>query len=209
MKKSASVIIEAAITLYNKNGLTNVTNQEIAKSAGISLSNLNYHFKNKEELVLEIFKKMLGDLDTKVYENNRRILQGDGMGLLTSYLQFQVSYKFFYLDSHNIMKAFPETKEGFLKRIYEGRKVVLNLLYYGVGKGYIKSPPTEGDTYFEELFNLLLMKNHFLHQFMAMTNDKTDFVEKGMWCSGYILKPYLTEKGIEVMGKELRYHTDK
>lgn len=208
MKKSASSIIDAAIALYNERGLFNVINNEIADSAGISLSNLNYHFKNKEELVMKIFQKMMNDLDTRVYENNRRILQGDGMGLLTSYLEYQVDYKFFYLDSHNILKAYPEIKKQFLQRVEEGKKVVLNLLYYGVGKGYIQPPPSDNDTYFEELFNLLLMKNHFLHQFMEMMDDNTEFVKKGMWCSGYILKPYFTDKGIEVMGDALYFFRD-
>ena len=44
MNKTKKKIILAAIKLYNKFGFANVLNQDIAKSASISLSNFNYHF---------------------------------------------------------------------------------------------------------------------------------------------------------------------
>jgi len=195
MKKSELSIIEAAIALYNERGLANVRNQDIAEAGGMSLSNFNYHFKNKNELVVGIYNFMMKDLDDTVYKNHRRFIHLDGLGLLKSYLEFQVTYKFFFLDSFNIMATYPAVKEEFLARVNYAKKIVINMFYMGVGKGYMHPVPDHRPNLFEELWDLLFFKNNFLLQYMTMTDDPEDFIAKGYWCSGFIIDPYLTDLG--------------
>jgi AcrR family transcriptional regulator len=47
-------ILEASIDLFNKQGIQNVTTEKIATKIGISPGNLTYHFKRKQDLVMEI-----------------------------------------------------------------------------------------------------------------------------------------------------------
>ena len=48
-------IIEAALILFNDKGERNVTTNHIAAALGISPGNLYYHFRNKSEIVYEIY----------------------------------------------------------------------------------------------------------------------------------------------------------
>jgi AcrR family transcriptional regulator len=47
-------VLEAALTVFSTRGIHATTLREIAEQAGLSLSGLQWHFKNKEELVAAI-----------------------------------------------------------------------------------------------------------------------------------------------------------
>ena len=51
MKKTQEKIIIATVDLFNKNGVSNVRLQDIAKEVGISPGNLTYHYKTKKDLL--------------------------------------------------------------------------------------------------------------------------------------------------------------
>ena len=49
-------ILEAAVFLFNREGVANVRLQQIADETGISVGNLAYHFKNKEAIVSAVYE---------------------------------------------------------------------------------------------------------------------------------------------------------
>ena len=51
-------IIEASLELFNAHGVRSVTTNHIAAHISISAGNLYYHFRNKEEIVREIFPRI-------------------------------------------------------------------------------------------------------------------------------------------------------
>lgn len=55
-------IMETAITLFNKDGVQSITSRHIAKEMGISNGNLDYHFRNKEALLLAIYEQMRAEM---------------------------------------------------------------------------------------------------------------------------------------------------
>lgn len=51
-------IKNAAIELFNTQDSLSITTNHIAKAAGISAGNLYYHYRNKEEIIREIYAEM-------------------------------------------------------------------------------------------------------------------------------------------------------
>jgi AcrR family transcriptional regulator len=51
-------IIEASLELFNAHGVRSVTTNRIAAHISISSGNLYYHFRNKEEIIREIFPRI-------------------------------------------------------------------------------------------------------------------------------------------------------
>jgi AcrR family transcriptional regulator len=51
-------IIEASLELFNARGVRSVTTNHIAEHISISSGNLYYHFRNKEEIIREIFPRV-------------------------------------------------------------------------------------------------------------------------------------------------------
>ena len=53
--KTRDRIIQASKELFNEQGERNVTTNHIASHLGISPGNLYYHFKNKQQIIFDIY----------------------------------------------------------------------------------------------------------------------------------------------------------
>lgn len=52
-------ILQQALQLFNENGLSNVSLREISEAMDISVGNLQYHFKKREDIVEGLFDEFL------------------------------------------------------------------------------------------------------------------------------------------------------
>jgi len=76
-ERTREVILQQALFLFQKDGYESVTMRELARACDSSLGAFYYHFKNKEEIVLELFKASLsGHL-----ERTRKYLDAHGPSL--------------------------------------------------------------------------------------------------------------------------------
>lgn len=63
-ERTKELIVQTALLLFQKDGYESVTMRDLAKACDSSLGSFYYHFKNKEEIVLELFKNSLsGHID--------------------------------------------------------------------------------------------------------------------------------------------------
>ena len=95
MNKTKKKILQHAISLFNEFGIANVRNQDIAEKSGMSLSNFNYHFGAKKDLILAVFDHMSETLQKEVYGNRILVKEGQGLSITKSYFEFQDKFFFF------------------------------------------------------------------------------------------------------------------
>lgn len=57
-----SRIVDASLILFNEEGERNISTNHIAAYLGISPGNLYYHFRNKDEIIVQLFKRYSEDL---------------------------------------------------------------------------------------------------------------------------------------------------
>lgn len=57
-----SRIVDASLILFNEEGERNISTNHIASHLGISPGNLYYHFRNKDEIIMQLFKRYSQDL---------------------------------------------------------------------------------------------------------------------------------------------------
>lgn len=198
MNKTKQKIILSAVSLFNERGLMNVKNQDIAEKSGISLSNFNYHFSNKKDLVLAVIKYMTVVLEERIYGNQMLFKKGQGLEITKLYFEFEEEFKFFYLDTYNVLQTYPEVKEEMLQRINEAIQIIKNLNYMSIGMGYLKPEPEDIPGLYDHLAHQIWMNNHFWFAQMQIRGEEGDIVKKGLEACMTISYPYLTEKGRQV-----------
>lgn len=132
-------IINQAIESYNSYGLANVTIREIAKILNMSHGNLEYHFNNKEALLLAIYEQMRNDI-SKVYEAPQFSQNAfyHFNQLLIKLEEFDLKYSFFNLDVLEISRNYSQVGmllSKTLEKRHEQMEVFFKLF---IEQGYFK-----------------------------------------------------------------------
>lgn len=198
MNKTKKKIILTAVALFNEVGMGNVRNQDIAKKAGISLSNFNYHFKTTQDLVIEVCAYMTEVLEEEVYGNMVLIKKGQGLEITKAYFEFEQKFCFFYLDTYHILQTYPVLKDEVQRQVREAIQIIRNLNYMAIGKGYMLPEPADQPGLYDELAEQIWISNHFLFGQIHIRGIEVNPVIKGLESVFEILYPYLTEQGKKV-----------
>ena len=196
MNKTKKKILDTAITLYNEFGIANVRNQDIAVKAGMSLSNFNYHYGARKDLIIAVFDLMNETLEKNVYGNRVLVKEGQGLSITKSYFEFQERFSFFYLDTPNILKMFPELNEKVQKQIEESYQIIKNLNYLAIGMGMMKPESPDNPGSYDQFMRHIWIHNHFWFAHSRIIQSEGNLVKKGIESLYNLCYPYLTEKGI-------------
>ncbi|MEM7575419.1 MAG: TetR/AcrR family transcriptional regulator [Bacteroidota bacterium] len=100
-------IKQAAVQLFNQDGMANVRLQSIADEAVVSVGNLTYHYRNKELLIEAIWEEILSKRKTLLAEFRVLPLFEDLERQIRAVFQIQQDYQFFYIDTLDLIRSFP------------------------------------------------------------------------------------------------------
>ncbi|KGE89102.1 TetR/AcrR family transcriptional regulator [Phaeodactylibacter xiamenensis] len=137
-------ILAAALKRFNADGMVNVRLQHIADEAGKSVGNLAYHFPNKQAIVLGLYKKLETE-QIELLREFRIVPLFDNIDrLLEAVFQHQQIYRFFYLDTLEVTRAFPEVQAEYQKYIETEVQQWLQILEFNTSRGVMSPEPRPG-----------------------------------------------------------------
>jgi AcrR family transcriptional regulator len=130
-------ILEAALVLFNEQGERNVTTNHIAAHLGISPGNLYYHFRNKSEIVYEIYQEyeQLVDQTLEVPDDHDLTIQ-DKAHYLEAVFEGMWVFRFLHRD----LAYFIDNDERLRERYTEFSRRCLEkvgAIYYGLRRAGI------------------------------------------------------------------------
>ncbi|CAM3384656.1 TetR/AcrR family transcriptional regulator [Arcobacter aquimarinus] len=108
-----------ALALFNENDTFSITTNHIAKSGKISTGNLYYHYKNKEDIIIDIYEDMIEKFEE--LNSFEIILNSDSpleelSKIYDIYLDIFWEYRFIMRDSSVLITTLPKFKEIFIQR---------------------------------------------------------------------------------------------
>jgi len=107
-------ILEASLALFNRDGVRRTTTNHIAAHLGISPGNLYYHFRNKEEIIREIFPTVREAVhQTIVLPVGRPVTAHDTARYHLSGIEVLWDYRFFFRDLLEIVSRDPVLAEQY------------------------------------------------------------------------------------------------
>lgn len=100
-------ILNASIDLFNQSGVVAVTTNHIAAHLGISPGNLYFHFRNKEEIIRELFDRMCSETYRVWMPNHQLDVYGSPLELIEKSYEVFWNYRFFHREMYHLRRRDP------------------------------------------------------------------------------------------------------
>ncbi|WP_203343695.1 TetR/AcrR family transcriptional regulator [Vibrio diabolicus] len=196
--KTRDKIVYAALELFNQHGERNITTNHIADHIEISPGNLYYHFRNKQEIVREIFALYSAELLERFTP-----IQGsqESLTMLKSYLDsiftLMWKYRFFYANLPEILSRDEQLHEQYID-VQE--KLQANLI--AIMQEFVSLKLLNVDQ--QQLKSLVCTLHLIVCSWLAYqsamaskTSITEQMVKQGMLQMLNVVKPLATEQGLE------------
>lgn len=189
-------IIETSVKLFNEKGCLNTSTRHISNELGISVGNLYYHFKNKEEILIEIFLRYVNAVFKEISFLNH---SQDEIFLLKNFLvdtlDSNIEYRFLHLELNLLLISFSKFKTIMQEQLKLEIKMIKELLYHQIKYGYLKQL-NEIEIEFLVSNSWILAASNLAY-WNLLSDDIIKNVKKGSLNVYYLIKPYLTQKSLD------------
>lgn len=130
--KTRDRIIQASLDLFNEQGERNVTTNHIASHLGISPGNLYYHFKNKQQIIFDIYLEYEAKVDSNLQlPEGRDLTVNDKLIYLQAIFQGLWDYRFLHRDLQHLLQNDPDLHKrynAFFKRCLSRTEMIFMAL---------------------------------------------------------------------------------
>jgi AcrR family transcriptional regulator len=134
-------ILQAALELFNEHGTAAVSSNRIAERCGISKGNLQYHFRNKREIIYAVFQQAIGEMDAGWYRDHLAPTLEHMAAMFVRQLQLILKYRFFYREMADLLRQDPQLRKRFAdnreRRMRDLERFMLTLQ----ARGLMRFPP--------------------------------------------------------------------
>ena len=187
----------AAIQLFNKEGMSNVSMKQLADNMGISAGNLKYHYNTKSDLLEALYEDMYTVTLDYILPKNTYLTLFHLEEMMGKFDALQQEYAFFFNDLVNIIKTHPTIAKRYEAGNIERFKAARKLLDYYIETGRMKK--THGLVDFDQVIYAIWMLSTFWQSQKIAINDPNYKVNQTSSISllWQLIIPHLTEKGIE------------
>lgn len=192
MRETKSIILNAALHLFNGEGFVNVRLQHIADEANISVGNLAYHFEKKQDILLQLYQQ--------IESRQKELLNELNIVPLFEHLDFhwdnvyevQDRYKFFYIDTLEVIRSNATIAEKHQSHVAWEIKQFIQMIQFNISRGSIRELQSQGDI--ERIANLLWMyeSSCLLQELIKGRKHGLTEMKENLWS---ILRPYFTDLG--------------
>lgn len=182
-------ILEKARELFNDSNTQAVTTNHIAKAMGISPGNLHYHYKNREEIVLLLYRNMREQMTLSIDELPKTIKQLNKHQELLMEIQWE--YRFFFREMLFLFTRDNQLKNEYIKDNNAHRNRIRKSIEYFISNNELN--PLDIIT-LEYLVDSILMSWQFYTSYIQTLgiNLNKENSKKAVQYTNIIMRPFYT-----------------
>ena len=114
MNATKQKILIKSLELFNSNGVSKTSLRIIAEEAGVSVGNLQYHFKKREDIIEALYFQLVEKMDAIFFMPNDDLLKLF-LNISKEIITILYEYSFFFLDFVTIIRKNQKIKDHQLK----------------------------------------------------------------------------------------------
>ncbi len=193
-------ILDAALELFNDGGFARITIRDIAASTQMSTGNLAYHYKNKDFIIEALFTRMKAERE-RLLSEAQAVPSFENINIqFVKLLQLASKHRFFYIDTVDIMRAYPKLAAIHRQHINKDIDYLKAMIAYSLGIGNVKPEPEPG--YYDSLAHSIWMGIFFWLQQAQIRGVAADpeAARRSMWA---LVTPHLTEEGLHLFQNKI------
>ncbi|WP_231990542.1 TetR/AcrR family transcriptional regulator [Neisseria zoodegmatis] len=191
--------------LFNEEGERNISTNHIAAHLGISPGNLYYHFRNKDEIIVQLFKRYSDDLLN--YLHNAQLPAGvcDAISYMSGIYDVMWRYRFLFSDVNTLLARSAELL-GEHNNFTQAKvsPLLVNLLTLLNGLGIIKADETS----MNDLALNMWMVTKYWFDFDGSLRGRAKLTEdskvRGIQRTLSLLRPYLLPEYLAEFDKTMK-----
>lgn len=184
--------------LFNQTNTQAATTNHIAKELGISIGNLHYHYKNREEIIFKLYEQMLRESTLLVQDLPKNIVELFEHQKLMSKILWK--YHFFYRELLFLLSGDPLLKQRYIQDNIAHRQRVKISFENLIHNGDMKINDEKTLKYLVDTVMLVLSFWNPLAETLGQEVDAHTFEE----ATNHIqdaMYPYFTQQAKEALGK--------
>jgi len=189
-------IVDVAIELFNEKGSAKTSTRHIARAMGISVGNIYYYFKNKEEIIRRILERMIVDYDSAM--NVEPLENGlvDYEQLFTMIFSYHWKYRFFKKE---FITLFNKDKVlGGMFRAIQARKIrdIELMINHQIEIDMVID--MDSKTLNALVHNSWILANYWV-TFLEIAGDMNEQrLQEAIEAMMFLIKPYLTSNAVKI-----------
>lgn len=188
-------ILDSSLAMFNAQGEPNVTTNHIADELGISPGNLYYHFRNKDDIVEQLFSRYEARIDDALLVPQDRLPNLEDIWLQL-HLVFEClwEYRFLYRDLVDILARNRKLKLRFARIMTRGSASAAEMMQGLTRAGVMRASAGEIQALAE---NVLLIATFWL-SFIAVRGGKAEAgqadLSRGIHQVMMLIAPFLRDE---------------
>lgn len=171
-KKSIKAdILDCARTLFNQESWSAVSLRRIASELKVSDGNLRYHYRTKEEIVLNLFTAMTTEMAVIIHESERSL---DGLNRnFLKIFRIMYRYRFLFIESYFIRRSY-ESYAILFDQLQESRRDLFAEAFEELRDSGELSSAFSNEQYDKLFEQLFILSDNWIKY---LDGDEADYVE--------------------------------
>lgn len=187
-------ILEASLAMFNIAGEPNVTTNHIADELGISPGNLYYHFRNKDDIVAQLFARYEQRMDEALTAPQQRLPNLEDVWLqLHLVFECMWDFRFLYRDLVDILARNRTLRLRFGRVLERAAGAARQVLRGLVESGAMRASSEEIDALVESILLITTFWLDYDTVRHGSTREQPQRLTRGIHQVMLLLAPYLRE----------------
>ncbi|HSR20251.1 MAG TPA: TetR/AcrR family transcriptional regulator [Anaerolineales bacterium] len=185
-------ILDTALQLFNSTGTSDISTNHIARACQISPGNLYYHFRNKQEIIRELFQRLYAEWDTRLTLSADRLpTLADVRAVVEANYQIIWEYRFAYRELTALLRQDAALHKEFIAVRQRGLAGFRSMFGNLVAAGVLREPDEPQAV--EQVMEVVWLISEFWVNTLEISGRQVDeaAMGRGVELMLRVLKPYL------------------